>query len=713
MTQDDATQPLGTTPAAPPDATLVLSSRIGAEDAESAAEQIEQIDAPEFARRFEFICNFASGGMGRISKARDIVFNRVVAVKSLKEPFNRDPHAIRAFIEECRLNARLDHPSIVPIYAMGRGRDGNWEAVMKLINGASLTTLIRSARAAEEKRVLPFRQRRAAVISRLEYFLKACEVIEYCHSLKIVHGDIKPDNILTGQFGEVYVMDWGCARPFGVTPERLSGTPNYLPPEFLRDRKVTPQVDVFSLGMLLFELVTLRRGWNGSAPAKEEAAGEATRCDVRDPAAFRRYPGNGKISRQLEAIIRKAVHPDPARRYATVHELSADVRSCIYDEEVKAAPDNFVRKLFRILYRHRTTTVLVSAGIVLFFCGWLFLLYFHANLREQERTRDLMQRLKFQSYNDGIGIAVEKNFLLAQAQLLLFADNLIEDMQEPKERNSRFIDNEQYLDPATSPPGMTVSELYPHPVNLDYMVRIKPETPGDSQQELPGAKQYVDICRKILCYNLSSHDVNENRSAADELLSGRRPILRLFVRWANQVFYSYPGTREELGAEAFRQRWRKLGDFGRGRKIVWSEPYPGEDGKLHVNCRYPMYDRAGKFLGVAGLELRLDQLFEPVVRGYVLDPIHEFYYVDERGTIVTVLDDRLAILKEGETLPGKIPASEVIAIAEKLKQSGRPQLEAAVGKMNYFVSGAPIATTRGMLVQLIETSVMATHHHRD
>ena len=389
------------------------------------------------------------------------------------------------------------------------------------------------------------------------------------------------------------------------------------------------------------------------------------------------------------------------------------MRSCIYDEEVKAAPDNFVRKLFRILYRHRTTTVLVSAGIVLFFCGWLFLLYFHANLREQERTRDLMQRLKFQSYNDGIGIAVEKNFLLAQAQLLLFADNLIEDMQEPKERDSRFIDNEQYLDPATSPPGMTVSELYPHPVNLDYMVRIKPETPGDSQQELPGAKQYVDICRKILCYNLSSHDVNENRSAADELLSGRRPILRLFVRWANQVFYSYPGTREELGAEAFRQRWRKLGDFGRGRKIVWSEPYPGEDGKLHVNCRYPMYDRAGKFLGVAGLELRLDQLFEPVVRGYVLDPIHEFYYVDERGTIVTVLDDRLAILKEGETLPGKIPASEVIAIAEKLKQSGRPQLEAAVGKMNYFVSGAPIATTRGMLVQLIETGVMATHHHRD
>ena len=713
MTQNDATQSVGTTHGSTPDATVVLSSRTVEESTEAASGDLEQIKAPEFARRFEFICTFASGGMGRIGKARDLVFNRIVAVKTLKEPFNRDPQAIRAFIEECRLNANLDHPSIVPIYAMGRGSDGNWEAVMKLINGASLSNLIRSARAAGGNKSPSFRQRRAAVIARLEYFLKACEVIEYCHSMKIVHGDIKPDNILTGQFGEVYVMDWGCARPFGSVPERLNGTPNYLPPEFLRDRKVTPQVDVFSLGMLLFELVTLRRGWNGSTPAKEESAETPTRCNVRAPAAFRYYPDNAKINRQLEAIIRKAVHPDPTQRYETVHELSDDVRRCIYDEEVKAAPDNPVRKLFRILYRHRTTTVLCATGIVLFFCGWLFLVYYRANLREQERTRNLMQRLKFQSYNDGLAIAVEKNFLLAQAQLLLFADNLIEDMQEPKERNSRFVDNEQYRTPATSPPGMTGSVLYPHPVNLDYMVRLEPEAPAEQQQELPGAKQYVDICRKILCYNLSSHDVNENRSVADELLGGRRPILRLFVRWANLVRYSYPGTYEEPGTEASRHRWQKLGDFGKGRKIVWSEPYPGENGKLRVSCRYPMYDRRGGFLGVAGFELGLDMLFESVVQGCQLDPIHEFYYIDEHNTVVTVNDGKLVILKEGETLPGKIPAAEVAAIAARLSQSRRPQLELTVDSVSYFVSGAPIATTRGTLVQLIETGVMATHQHKD
>lgn len=713
MRQDDATQPVGAAQNDAPDATLVLAPGKESVTAGASADEIDQIDAPDFAHRFEFICNFAAGGMGRVAKARDIVFNRIVAVKTLKEPFNHDPHAIRAFIEECRLNASLDHPSIVPIYAMGRGQDGSWEAVMKLINGASLHALIESARAAEEKTRLSFRQRRAAVIGRLEYFLKVCEVIEYCHSLKIVHGDIKPANILTGRFGEVYVMDWGCARPFGTVPERLSGTPNYLPPEFLRDRKVTPQVDVFSLGMLLFEMVTLRRGWNGSPSAREEDADSGTRCDVRAQAAFRRYPDNAKINRQLEAIIRKAVHPDPAQRYENVHELAADVRCCIYDEEAKAAPDNPVRKLFRTLYRHRTTTILAAAGIVLFFCGWLFLLYFHANEREQERTRNLMQRLKFQSYNDGLAIAVEKNVLLAQAQLLLFADNLIEDMQEPKERDSRFIDNEHYRDPAAAPPGMTVSELYARPVNLDYMVRIAPENAAASPLELPGAKQYVDICRKILCYNLSSHDVNENRPVADELLSGKRPILRLFVRWANQICYSYPGTYEDPRERSCQLRWREPGDFGKGKRIVWSEPYPGENGELRVNCRYPMFDRKGEFLGVAGLELRLDRLFEPVIRGYTLDPIHEFYYVGERNTVVTVLDDRLGVWKEGDALPGKVPAAEIIAIADKLRRSGRPQLETTVGGTSYFVSGAPVATTRGMLVQLIETGVMATHHHQD
>ena len=329
MTQDDATQPPGTTPAAPPDATLVLSSRIGAEDAESAAEQLEQIDAPEFARRFEFICNFASGGMGRISKARDIVFNRVVAVKSLKEPFNRDPHAIRAFIEECRLNARLDHPSIVPIYAMGRGRDGNWEAVMKLINGASLTTLIRSARAAEEKRALPFRQRRAAVISRLEYFLKACEVIEYCHSLKIVHGDIKPGNLLISQeTGGLKLADLGLARVSGSkSGEDIMATPLYAAPEVIRGEKSDFGVrsDLYSFGVMLYELLC------GSPPfvGSPEKVLEQHLYSTPQPLLTR----NPDLDPKLVAFVEKLMDKDPEKRPASWAEVREFFSSMLADSE--------------------------------------------------------------------------------------------------------------------------------------------------------------------------------------------------------------------------------------------------------------------------------------------------------------------------------------------------------------------------------------------
>lgn len=165
-----------------------------------------------FARRFQFICAFAEGGLGRIGKARDVSFGRVVAVKALKDEFQDDATAIKAFINECQLNAQLDHPSIVPIYAIGRNGHGHWEAAMKFITGSSFKEFIAECRKTYLEKKFSAAQEHHALRSRLEYFLKICEVIEYCHSLKIVHGDLKPENILIGRFGELYVMEIGRAH---------------------------------------------------------------------------------------------------------------------------------------------------------------------------------------------------------------------------------------------------------------------------------------------------------------------------------------------------------------------------------------------------------------------------------------------------------------------------------------------------------------------
>ena len=690
------------------DVTVVLGDREESGTPPADAGALPEKSDPSFAERFQFICAFAAGGVGEVSKAKDTLFDRVVAVKTLNEQFRDDPGAVRAFIEECNLNARLDHPAIVPVYAMAKGTDGHWQVAMKLINGSSLNSYIVKLRASYDGHAVTQQEVHLALASRLEYFLKICEVIDYCHSRGIVHGDIKPENILLGQYGEVYVMDWGCAHPAGSVPERLNGTPNYLPPEFLRTRKVTPLVDVYSLGMVLFEMVTLRRGVSDGSEV-----GNLSRCNISEVGRCRHYLPSVKIPRAMRAIIARAVHPDPEQRYGSVRALADDVRHFIYDEEVSAAPDNLLQKLFRIIYRNRIKTILITGALFLALCGWLFLVYDHANRIEQERSTNLMHRLQLQSYTDDLATAIAHNFVLVQAQLLLFADNLIEDMQEQVEKQGKFYDNEAFRKPESSPPGMISSDSYRNPINLDYMVRLPADPPNDVPMELLGAKQFVRICSKILSYDLSSHNVNENRGGNRLLLKSDTMIQRLVVQWANNVRYSFPGTYEDPASPAAIQLWEQLGNAGGGRKIVWSAPYSGNVGKYRIYCRYPMYTSSGKFLGTAGFELRFEQILRPMLRAHTADPIHELYFVDGHRTVVTVRNGKFAFAEQGEPLPGPLTADDVLELADRLRENQLPQFEAEFGGRRYLVSGDGVNLVDGLLIQMIEYEAMLNHVHRD
>lgn len=686
------------------DVTVTLGDQEKMEDSGPLPEHCD----PSFAERFEYICAFAAGGVGEVGKAKDTLFDRVVAVKSLNAKFRDDPAAVRAFIEECNLNARLDHPSIVPVYAMAKGKDGHWEVAMKLINGSSLNSFIVKLRTGYDNRSVNPRDEHLALASRLEYFLKICEVIDYCHSRKIIHGDIKPENILLGQFGEVYVMDWGCARLEGTIPERLNGTPNYLPPEFLLTRKVTPLVDVYSLGMVLFEMVTLRRGVSDGSEI-----GNLTRCNISEVGRCRHYLPAVKISRAARAIIAKATHPDPAQRYESVRALADDVRHLIYDEEVSAAPDNLIQKFFRIIYHNRIKTILITGALFLALCGWLFLLYDHANRLEQERSTNLTHRLQLQSYTDDLATAVAHNFVLVQAQLLLFADNLIEDVQESVDPHSRTYDNDAFRTPESSPPGMIRSDSYINPINLDYMVRLPADPPNDVKMTPIGAKQFVRICSKILSYDLSSHNVNETQGGKQRLLQPDNMIQRLLVQWANNVRYSYPGTYEDPAAPATIQLWKELENTGRSRKIDWSAPYAGHLGRYRIYCRYPMYNPAGKFLGTAGFELRYEQILEPLLRANSIDPVHELYFVDSHRTVTMVRNRKFTVAGQGQPLPGPISADEVLELADRLHENQLQQFEAEFGGKRYFISGDTVNLVDGILVQMIEFEAMANHVHKE
>ena len=209
--------------------------------------------------------HLAQGGIGRIFRARDRRLERPVAVKELIE--GGDGVAEERFVREALLTARLQHPSIVPVYEAGRWPSGEPFYAMKLVSGRTLTEVIDGAATLEQRLAL------------LPHVLAVVEAIAYAHSERIIHRDLKPANVLIGPFGETVVIDWGLAKDLAEdAPEAPSerdaapsartaavaaltmvgtimGTPAYMPPEQATGRPVDERADVYALGAILYHLL--------------------------------------------------------------------------------------------------------------------------------------------------------------------------------------------------------------------------------------------------------------------------------------------------------------------------------------------------------------------------------------------------------------------------------------------------------------------------
>jgi len=210
-------------------------------------------------RRYETGEVVGRGGMGEVVSARDLHLGREIAVKRLLAP-EPSERAIYRFLREARIQARLDHPAIVPVYDVGHDAQGRPYFTMKKVNGTTLSELLRrpGASAAARPRLL-------------RAFVDVCLAIELAHTRGIVHRDIKPENLVLGDFGEVYVLDWGLARVLGEPDDLdivhgiphhrtaagvLLGTPGYMGPEQVRgEADLDGAADVYALGCILFEIL--------------------------------------------------------------------------------------------------------------------------------------------------------------------------------------------------------------------------------------------------------------------------------------------------------------------------------------------------------------------------------------------------------------------------------------------------------------------------
>ena len=325
----------------------------------------------ETSSRYRRLRLHAKGGLGNVFVAQDEELNREVALKEIRSQFSRDPASRSRFLSEAEITGGLEHPGIVPIYGVGRYGDGRPFYTMRFVKGASLKEAIESYH-----KVHP-RPDPAAVEFRnlLGRFVDVCQAIAFAHSKGVLHRDLKPHNVMLGEFGETLLIDWGLARtirrresigpkatgkPTLVPPSDsehaptlgVVGTPPYMSPEQAAGEaeSLGPATDVYGLGAILFALLTAEPPVEGKTT--EEILDRVRRGLIRSPRSL-----NPRVPRALEAVCLKAIAHKLEDRYTTAQVLAEEVERWLADEPVSAWREPLTLRAGRWARKHQTALV--------------------------------------------------------------------------------------------------------------------------------------------------------------------------------------------------------------------------------------------------------------------------------------------------------------------------------------------------------------------
>ena len=328
--------------------------------------------APPFEQRYRLGVELGRGGMGRVVEAFDTQLGRTVA---LKEVLPRGSSGVdKRFEREVQITARLEHPSIVPLYDAGTMPDGRAFYVMRRVTGRPLDELITTARDLEERLVL------------LPNVLAALDAIAHAHKRGIIHRDLKPANILVGENGETIVIDWGLAKVIGeeeadagagmvLDPQAddslhtvagaVFGTPGFMAPEQARGEELGPRGDVFALGATLYQLLVGRPPIGGRS-ATDAIASSIQRKIIPVATAAPSAPV------ELVAVVEKALMYAPEDRYQNAGGLAEDVRRFLTGQVVAAHRYTRRQMLARFAKRHRAPlSVAALAMVVVALIAWV------------------------------------------------------------------------------------------------------------------------------------------------------------------------------------------------------------------------------------------------------------------------------------------------------------------------------------------------------
>jgi serine/threonine protein kinase/transposase len=385
------------------DADIQSSLAQSRDDAHELSSSAARVGTPSGVR-FRRLREHDRGNLGVVYVAHDEELHREVALKEIKEDLARHQHSRARFVREAEITGHLQHPGVVPIYGLGAYADGQPFYAMRFIHGETLHEAIKRFHAADERRRDPG-ERSLALRELLTRFIGVCNAVAYAHARGVIHRDLKPANVMIGEFGETLILDWGLARlldkedPDATTPAvpvvlsdgmgstltelgQVVGTPAYMSPEQALGKhdEVGPSSDVFSLGAILYTVLTGEAPYTGDA---SEVLSQAKCCEVQ-PARQRK----GSVARALEAVCAKAMAASAKDRYSAAKALADEVQRWLADEPVGAYREPLSDRVRRWGKRNRT---LVSVGVALLLASLVGLglgLWFV----NAERTRTEQQR---------------------------------------------------------------------------------------------------------------------------------------------------------------------------------------------------------------------------------------------------------------------------------------------------------------------------------
>jgi PAS domain S-box-containing protein len=331
--------------------------------------------APPAGKRYTCTRLHATGGMGQVWLAHDASLGRDVALKELRPEVTGDTRTATRFIREARLTGQLEHPGVVPVYELMSGADADKPYyTMRFVRGRTLTSAIETYHA----------NRRAGETESLEFvalltaFAAVCNTVAYAHSRGVLHRDLKADNVMLGDFGEVIVLDWGLAKLLGHEDEdaaetsrpagdelpdasltihgEVVGTPAYMAPEQAEGRleAIDARTDVYGLGAILYEILTGQPPFVGVNTL--DVLHKAARGNPPRPREL--WPD---VPPALEETCRKAMAKDPAQRYARAEELAHEVQH--WQEVQRCRAEDALRRqteILRSILNNMSEGVLVS-----------------------------------------------------------------------------------------------------------------------------------------------------------------------------------------------------------------------------------------------------------------------------------------------------------------------------------------------------------------